>query len=320
MKREIAIELAESGNYTESQKLFEDLIKKGDKSAINDLGVIHERNKRYKYAMRCYQLGAMLGYIDPLLNAANLYEQGLGVKANLPIAIALYERGMELEDPRAFLKFGNLLLYKYNNKKIAVKAFKEGAKFETKGKYYGCSIQLAYCYENGIGVRQDSKKALEYLQKPIEAKHVIALYNSALILLTEKDVQNVKLGLEYMALAGKMKYPDACAELAKIYIEGKYVKKDPLLSDYWIRQAIKFNSGVGYIYLAEMYLTSENKYGKKDLNTAKQSIAEFIKKYGFDSDYQGLYEQFKKSHKDDLDFEELENQSSLSNSNDVAEC
>lgn len=59
--REIGVDLAKAKKYREAMYLLEKAASNGDIDAINDMGVVHERNRNYEKAMEMYQFAALFG-------------------------------------------------------------------------------------------------------------------------------------------------------------------------------------------------------------------------------------------------------------------
>src|SRR5436190_385508 len=62
------------------------------------------------------------------------------------------------------------------------------SKNSAEGGYSGGITMLAYCYENGVGVNIDKKKAIELYQEAANLENSAAQFNLALIYEKGKDI------------------------------------------------------------------------------------------------------------------------------------
>ncbi|KAI8885762.1 HCP-like protein, partial [Backusella circina FSU 941] len=67
----------------------------------------------------------------------------------------------------------------------------------------GAQFNIAFFYENGLGVSQDYPTAMEYYLKAAENNHTIAMSHIGLLFLNEKDVPLDKYkALEWLVKSG----------------------------------------------------------------------------------------------------------------------
>ena len=311
--REMAVELAKAKNYEEATYLLEKAVSEGDIDAINDLGVIYERNDNYEKAMELYRLSGLLGSPVAIHNVGNLFETGLGVDRNDECAYLLYKRAASMNYPHAFYKIAS---FYYEGKvvdKDERKAFEwvmKGAKLELKSKdETSCLTTVGNHYEFGIWVKKNINKALKYYRLASQRGDTIAKFNLALIYLYKKgSKKSVKSGMDLLAECSKEGYPDSFAELALLYKEGKLVKKDFEMVDYWLTKGLKAGSPRALLVYAEMFLSGDNPNGKKNIEEGTKALATFLKQ--FDGSVGGCscrYNDIKTTFKDEIDWVDLEN-------------
>ena len=121
----------------------------GAEWAANSLGYIYASNRLgepdYQKAMKCFAWAAEGGYIEAAYKLSDGYRLGwTGEK-----------------DPQKAWEILSRLYKKTNKKKIAY------------GKYADICLRMGYCYRDGIGVKPDREKALDFFlkaQKGIEAR------------------------------------------------------------------------------------------------------------------------------------------------------
>lgn len=310
--REIGVELANEEKYSEAMYLLEKAASKGDVGAVNDMGVICERNGDYAKAMEFYQRAALFGSEVAIHNVANLYETGKGLDADYALAMFLYRRAANLKCSHAFYKIATFYQYGKSVEKNEEKAFEwamKGAKLELKKKAESaCLITVGYYYENGIGVKKNYRRALKYYSLAAERGSAVGKFNAALIHLYKKNNQrHTKIGLDLLLESSKQNYPDSFAELAILYQEGKKIAKDVEIADYWLTKGMQHNSWRALLVYSEMCLSGENIDGEKNPESAAHALAVFLTEAGeYQADYQDQYNDLKNIYADEINWDDLE--------------
>lgn len=311
--REVGVDLAKEKKYSEAMYLLEKAAAKGDIGAINDIGVIYERKGDYDKAMEFYQFAALFDSAVAIHNAGNLYETGKGLRTNHTLALMLYRRSAKLNYPHAFYKIATFYQYGKSVKKSEKKAFEwamKGVKLELKTKEEtACLVTIGYYYEMGIGVKKNYNKALKYYSLAAQRGSAVGKFDAALIHLYRKNnKKHTRMGIDLLVESSKQNYPDAFAELAVLYQEGKKIGKDTEIANYWVKKGMKYKSWRALLVYAEMCLSGENRDGKKNLEEATYALALFLAKSGeYLEDYQDQYNDIKNAYKDEINWEDLEN-------------
>ena len=310
--REVGVDLAKEKNYSEAMYLLEKAAAKGDLGAVNDIGVIYERNGDYEKAMEFYKLAGLFGSGVAIHNAGNLYETGKGLDTNYTLAMILYRRSAKLNYPHAFHKIATFYQYGKSVEKNEKKAFEwalKGVKLELKTKEESaCLITVGYYYEMGIGVKKNYNKALKYYTLAAKRGNVVGKFDAALIHLYKKNnKKHTKIGIDLLIESSKQNYPDAFAELAVLYQEGKKIEKDVEIADYWLTKGIKHNSWRALLVYSDMCLSGENIDGEKKPEAAIHALAIFLAESGeYREDYQNQYIDIKNAYKDEINWDDLE--------------
>ena len=310
--REVGVDLAKEEKYSEAMYLLDIAAAKGDIGAVNDIGVIYERKGDYDKAMEFYQLAALFGSAVAIHNAGNLYENGKGLDTNYELALILYRKSAKLNYPNAFYKIANFYQYGKSVEKNTKKAFEwamKGVKLELKAKEgTSCLVTVGYYYEMGIGVKKNYRKALKYYSLAAERGSAVGKFDAALIHLYKKNnKKHTNIGIDLLVESSKQNYPDAFAELAVLYQEGKKIEKDTEIADYWLTKGMKHKSWRALLVYSEMCLSGENKDGKKKPEAATHALAIFLAKSGeYQEDYQNHYNYIKNAYKDEIDWDDLE--------------
>ena len=305
-KRLFGIDLANNGDLEGAEQLMVSAFNDGDISAMNDYGVIAERKGDYWIAKNCYQTAAILGSGMAVVNLGNLYQYGRGVQKNHNIACMLYQRGVQLKETRAFSKLARMLTDGENiehDPKRALQVLLDGYEIEKKSSFdYDCAIELACGYSFGKFGEVNLDKALEYYKVAADKGCVLALYNGGC---AYKEKGEIEKAIDCWMKAGKHGYGDAYAELHDIYWEGTdKIKQDKDMAAAFLRKAQMQNSGMAFIRTADMWLSGD--WGEVNKEKAKQAIVNYFTKTTYPEDYMAFYEEIKKCHENDLDWEEIE--------------
>ena len=302
-KREFGVKLAKEGDLKSAEVIISDLAEKGDVDALNDLGVVFEKQFDYKKAFGCYVQAAVLGSVTAIYNVGHMLEKGLGVKTDVVKAMQHYARAMDLGYPEAFYKMAMLLgRYGEHSDKEIIELLEQGSELEKNfGSLYSCSAELGCRYEFGNGVEENIDKALEYYEKAASKGCTLAMFNAGLKYLHREG--SVEKGIEYLTKAAESGYPDACAELAMAYYNGNGVEKDITLSAYYLNKGRSLNSPRARLYYIDLALSGDIKVSKEEL---EEELNMFLS-HEWASDYDWLYNQIKEEHKDGLDWTKIEN-------------
>jgi TPR repeat protein len=96
-------------------------------------------------------------------------------------------------------------------------------------------LNLGAAYDNGIGVKRDIDKALQWYQKAAEQGVAEAQFNLAHLLVTEEI--SAVAAAEWMEKAAQQGLTDAEYLLGVIYVEGIGVEMDPARARQWLKKA-----------------------------------------------------------------------------------
>ena len=316
---ELGTEFARTGDY---RKAIDHLLRSAERlnfDAINDLGVIYERKKKYKDAYTYYVMAATGGRKTALFNLGNAYENGYGTDVDKNAALIYYRLSAEKGYALAYKKIAKFYTYGLGVEKDLKKALeyiKKGIKIEKKGKFEDtdCLDILAYHYENGLGVKKNYKKALKLWR--LSAKH--GNYYSTLCIaysyLNGEGVKkNVQLAVTILIRLLAKEYKPAYYTLFTAYEKDEYGIKDlKQAGKILIDGADKGNENC-LLRLAELCL--EGKEKEYDLNPIKQCTEKALVHFwsivkGKEEEYKDEIEQYnkiKEKFKDEIDWESVEN-------------
>jgi len=196
--RKIAFDAKESGNFTESLRLFEIAAQKNDADSWVEIGLlltdpeIKELFNPQK-GILYYEKAAQQNHPVAWNNIGALYQNGIGFSQNIKKAIQAYEKAGQLGDGMAFNNLGDLYYFGEHVKQDYKNALKFYQQAEQK-RYYNydkiseihyqqrdyenllvylkkdydqsySGIYYGIIYELGLGVKADLKKAITYFEQ-----------------------------------------------------------------------------------------------------------------------------------------------------------
>lgn len=295
-----AAKAATSQEVTDSINKIVELAKQGDADAQNTVGGWFYTGKHveqnYNEAFRLWGLSAKQGNSLAIGNMGLCYQTGHGVEADSLKASKLYQKSIEK---------GNKALF---NQQV------EEAK---KGNVFS-SMFIAYCYQNGVGVKKDPKGAEPYLKIAADKNCLTAERDLAMLLLNDKrpgeaapwfkkasgqgDVpstfwlgrmllqgmgvaRNPEEGANYIMRAAEKGFPAAMLQLGECYEYGSGVAGNMEQAVKWYRKAA--GKGVGKAQWALATCLREGNGTEQSYNQALTWYAEAVSN-GFSKPFQKL--------------------------------
>ena len=135
---------------------------------------------------------------------------------------------------------------------------------------------LAYCYDESLGVKQDLKKAAYWYEQAAKQGDIFAQNSIAYCYFygegVEKDIQKA---IKYWQLAVDNGYEKAAKNLACVYLDGEYIKQDIKLGISLLKKSASKGFIDAVLLLGEIYengLYNIQKDEKKALKLYKQFI------------------------------------------------
>ncbi|MBQ6063722.1 MAG: sel1 repeat family protein [Prevotella sp.] len=219
-------------------------------------------------------------------NLAMCYQLGHGIKADSVMAMKLYLKAIELgnkdiipKHERAIAKdrgnlFSTRLLYHCYERGIGVKADPKKAEklYEVLAEKGDADRQfnLALDYIN----KQQYEKAIPWLKRAMQKGHVGATFYMGKLTFQGTGVaQDKKQGIAWMEKAAETQFPGACLELGKIYLKGDGVEANAPKGAEYLKQTAGVSSEAGWL-LGLCYLKGEGV--AQDYHFAAQWIAEYV--------------------------------------------
>jgi len=196
----------------------------------------------YAAALREWQPLASAGDATAQANLGILYEQGLGVEKNLPLAVEWYEKAANAGNVESQFHLGLIFALGQGVAKDPVKAFQWFEKAAIQGDAraeYNLGVLLA----DGTGRPADPMKAAEWFEKAARQDHAEAKYRYAVFIQSGlvKPSSPDLLG-QYLLFAANAGIADAQFRLGQLYLVGKApgtagLEKNPVEAIRWLTAA-----------------------------------------------------------------------------------
>lgn len=209
------------------------------------LGAFYDKQQDFKKSMKFYEKACKNDYADACVILGIFYENGKGIKQDYKKAEKLYQKACASFDN------GNVLsLYGCHNLGVLYKKAPSGIKQDLQAantlfakacktkdelqvpsncssckatidtmRTFGC-MDLAYAYLNGIGIQQDTQKALELWQIACDNKDFKACFNIAATYYNgEKTQNNLKQAEKIWLETCEKGAADSCLGVALLYTQ-----------------------------------------------------------------------------------------------------
>ncbi|MCP4178826.1 MAG: sel1 repeat family protein [bacterium] len=175
-------------------------------------------------------------------------------------------------DADACLKLGNI--YYYGKEGVPQDTY-TAFKWYNDAAYEGnaaAKFNLAICYDQGIGTDKDKIKALQWYKKAADAGVLQAKYNMALFYISGAKIPtdsgdvifeaDTYKAVKLLKECGKLDFPPANRELAKLYFESKKIKQDRKLGMSYLLKAVAGKDPESFYILARINIDKHEKYEK----------------------------------------------------------
>ena len=286
-------------NEVEALKYYMKAADFGLMQANINAALLLDRRKEYDKAIRYFQEASQIKEDRAISRLAEYYELGLGGPKRVLDAIQLYRESAQkgnadaqlkmaeyandpaypsVYDPREALKWlmlsadnGNVVsesrvAYCYQNgigvrkdNEVAVQWFLRAA----NKNYPPAQVALGNCYSVGSGVSSDLEKAFTWYEKAARLGDPSGLYNAGVCHVRGIGTkENKGRGLDYYHRAAEMGYAQALYVLAFMYETGDMVEKDLSKAVINYQKAAVQNHPASLFELGRIYL--EGKYLKEN--------------------------------------------------------
>jgi hypothetical protein len=182
-----------------------------------------------------------------------IYEEGLGVSQNQPVAAQWYRQGAELGDPNAQFALG--LMYA-EGRGIGKDLNRAGNAFEAAAQqgHEVAQYNLALLHVHGEGRPENLTQAAFWLEKAARSGHLPAQYDLATLYLTGEGVRgDLATAAQWMRRAAEGGHVSAQLEYARLLAKGDGVAKDGKKAFAFIKAAAEQGNAVAQNRLARFY-------------------------------------------------------------------
>ena len=299
--RKLGVKNAKEGNLEKAVNYLKFAIDVGDCDALNDLGVVREKEGKYDLAHELYLEAAALGNKDALVNAAKdiLYHRVFAGFLGSRKAFRFLRRAAELGHPAGYgLLFEHFLRNRENmTLEEKIDFLKEGFECEKKwDNCVSCAVQLGYLLETN----DRDEEAIPYYKNAAKKSSGIANFNLAFAYKRKGDMKKF---ITFMKKAADLNYPDAYAELARVYISGDAdIKSDKKTARVYLEESLSLNSLRGRLLYVDCGLCHDYEFSKEEMeNQVKLFLSQ-----KYHEDFMDYYNTLKNQFPNDLDWDVLE--------------
>lgn len=250
---------------------YEKAARGGHIAAQNNIGFMYKNGlgveQNYEEACNWYRLSSKSGNSSAQVNLAFMYKNALGVNKDLKEAFYWYKKASEQGNISAQVNLGRFYQEGWTvekDYKLALKLYNAGVKVGNEQAL----TYFAYLLQNGLGIDKDEGKAKLLYEKAIQNGFSLAQYYYGKFLI-EGSIKDYEQGIKYLKKAAKQKNIDAQLYLAKLYIEGKFVKKSFEIGKKYYEIAGEEGSTEAFYELGKIYFDG------------KEVLQNFKKAYGY---------------------------------------
>ena len=206
-------------NLDEAFRWFKEADESGHEGAKNYIGLVYSQKGDAETAFKYFLEAAKAGDLIAMVNAADSYRCGDGVKENPRKAVEWFKKAVEQNDPMAMLRLGDMYYYGEGTRKNRRKALDLYTRGATLGSG-GCMNMLGLMYSSGEIFRKNDEKAFQWFLKSAMTSHSEGMYNAAFCYLIGLGVeQNISEGLDFMMQSAILGCADAMYYLSGICSE-----------------------------------------------------------------------------------------------------
>ena len=316
--RQKGIKFSRSGNNEKAKRYFKRSIAQGCINAINDLGVIYEKENLLRKAYLEYRKAAELNVGVAWSNIANFYKKGLYLKRDINEAIKCYEKAGEFGYTEAYyylyeIYTSNLFGNKKNYSK-AISYLRIGAEkqLNSNDEQYGCIMELNYNLSNGRYVRKSERAAFELIKKAEKLNIGPLLYNLGCHYVYGNGVaKDIEKGKAILIKAMNRGYPNAYHVLGKLYFEGWGGNQDQLLAYLYFRRGMCHGSiRCAAELIDKCYSTDAQayEYNESTASAVAYTVMKELLKTSPNEELEDkrIFEELKTKYKDKINFEKME--------------
>lgn len=184
-----------------------------------------------------YHLAAYFGSVEAQRTLGQMYEKGMGVELDVPVAVEWYAKAAKRGDLYSQLSLGHLYTNGIGIGQDYEKAFNWFGEAAKQGSAVA-QYNTGYFYYNGLGVIEDKKEALKWYEKAAEQGHENASYLVGQIYYegdgVEKDYKQALAWFQKASATGDINAPMV---IAYLYERGYGVEQNDKMAFQWYMKA-----------------------------------------------------------------------------------
>ena len=193
----------------------------------------------------------------------NMYKAGFGCEKDLNKAISTLEKCADFKDSKLIIASCKTELNGGKNDPSTFATFLEAAQNGNETAQF----IVAQCYYSGDGVEQNADEGWKWMEKAAENNVAYAQYSCAMQMLSEQGngPKDPAKAMEWLKKAAEQGMPEAQADLASAYLEGRNVEKDEKKGVEMLENAAQQGNPMAIAVLAAYYInhsTSEEDHTK----------------------------------------------------------
>ena len=193
----------------------------------------------------------------------NMYKAGFGCEKDLNKAISTLEKCANYKDSKLIIASCKTELNGGKNDPSTFATFLEAA----QNGNATAQLIVAQCYYSGDGVEQNADEGWKWMEKAAENDIAYAQYACAMQMISEQGngPKDTAKGMEWLKKAAEQGLPEAQADLASAYLEGRNVEKDEKKGVEMLENAVLQGNPMAMSVLAAYYInhsTSEEDHKK----------------------------------------------------------
>jgi len=192
--------------------------------------------QNYQEAARWYRLAIEHGSSAAMTNLANLLLTGEGVAQDTAAAIALYRRAAGAGNSYAMVSLGDLYRDGTGVTQDPGEAARWYERAVARDRNRVALNNLAYCYEQGLGVVPNIDQALRLYREAAEAGNPTAMANLGNLYLMGRGVPtDYAQAVAWYRKAAELSSPAGERGLGYMYLEGLGVPQDVAEARRWLK-------------------------------------------------------------------------------------
>ncbi len=213
-------------------------------TAHHQLGMFHlsaRGGAKTAEAMKWLLKSAAQGHADSQVGVGEILDIKDAETEDLHKARDWYTKAAQQGHPKGQHRLGKMLVFGkggVEDPAEGVKFYKNALRTATDQTLQEVLNSLAFAYNQGLGVKRDTREAAKHLKAAADLGLALAQYNMGIFIVTEQN-NNWTEAVKWFLLAGKQGYGAASNKLGDCYSFGNGVKKNLDEAEKWYLAAVQ---------------------------------------------------------------------------------